>query len=409
MRTAYLDCASGISGDMTLAALVDAGVPFEEIAAAVDSLQLPTCKLVRSTVKRRGFRATQITVEYEPQKKHRHLHHIVEIIDRSALTDAQKEKAKAIFRKLAAAEAKVHGSTLEKVHFHEVGAIDSIADIVGAAVGFDLLGAERVIASPVPTGCGMIDMDHGRLRSPAPATAELLAGIPLAESDVPFELTTPTGAAILATLVDGFGPLPAMTIRATGYGAGSRDLPTQPNILRLIVGDSIVGDSAAVPQGRATDRILVLETTLDDVAPTVLGHVFGLLLDAGALDVQISAVQMKKNRPGQTLRVLARPEDAPRCEELLFRETPTLGVRRWEAERTILVRESATVTTSWGPIPGKVVRPAPGLVRFRPETDACRSVAAAFKLPLQEVLSAAERAYVPAAPPAPGPTELPQP
>ena len=230
MKIAYLDCASGISGDMTLGALVDAGVDLNALNAGIQTLGLPSVRLVASSVKKKGFRATQITVEHEPEHKHRHLHHITAMIDGSALTAPQKDLAHRIFRRLAEAEAKVHNSTIEKVHFHEVGAVDSIADIVGAAIGWDLLGAERIVASPVPTGQGFIEIAHGRCAIPAPATAELLKGIPLAASSVECELTTPTGAAILATLVDAYGPVPSMTIgahRLRRRSEGSRQ-PGQP-------------------------------------------------------------------------------------------------------------------------------------------------------------------------------------
>src|SRR5689334_7415708 len=236
MRIAYLDCASGISGDMTLGALVDAGADLAAIQAGIDSLGLPGCRLVRTEVKKKGFRATQITVEYEPEHKHRHLHHIVAMIDGSTLSDRQKDLAKRIFQKLAEAEAKVHGSTIEKVHFHEVGAVDSIADIVGAAIGFDLLGVERIVCSPVPTGHGFVEIAHGRCSIPAPATGELLKRVPLAALDVEGELTTPTGAAIVTSLAGEFGHVPSMVVERIGYGAGQKDFP-QPNILRLLIGE----------------------------------------------------------------------------------------------------------------------------------------------------------------------------
>src|SRR3954469_7393357 len=238
MRIAYLDCASGISGDMTLGALVDAGADLALIQNGIDSLGLPSCRLVQTEVKKQGFRATQINVESEPEHKHRHLHHITAMIDGSALTARQNELATRIFRKLAEAEAKVHGSTIEKVHFHEVGAVDSIADIVGAAIGFDLLGIERIICSPIPTGHGYVQIAHGRCSIPAPATGELLRGIPLATLDLEGELTTPTGAAIVAALADDFGPLPAIAVQQIGYGAGQKDFP-QANILRLLIGAPI--------------------------------------------------------------------------------------------------------------------------------------------------------------------------
>ncbi|MEM6330517.1 MAG: LarC family nickel insertion protein, partial [Planctomycetota bacterium] len=227
MKIAYLDCASGISGDMTLGAMVDAGVDLEAIQAGVDSLAwpagTPNCRFATRQVKKCGFRATQVTVEHEPEHAHRHLHHITAMIEGSRLPPRQKELATAIFTKVGEAEALAHGTTIEKVHFHEVGAVDSIADIVGAAIGWDLLGVGRVEASPIPTGTGFVQIAHGRCAIPAPATAQLLRGVPLADFAPEGELTTPTGAAIAATVVDAFGPLPAMTIQDIGYGAGQKD------------------------------------------------------------------------------------------------------------------------------------------------------------------------------------------
>src|SRR3954467_12454068 len=249
MRIAYLDCSSGISGDMTLGALVDAGADLAAIQSSIDSLGLPSCRLLRTEVKKQGFRATQITVEHEPEHKHRHLHHITAMIEGSALSERAKTLAKRIFQKLAEAEAKVHGSTIEKVHFHEVGAVDSIADIVGAAIGFGLLPIKRIICSPIPTGHGFVEIAHGRCSIPAPATGELLRGIPLASLDVEGELTTPTGAAIVAALPNDFGPLPAMVVDRIGYGAGQKDFD-HPNILRLLIGEV---DSATGSAGQSVE------------------------------------------------------------------------------------------------------------------------------------------------------------
>jgi uncharacterized protein (TIGR00299 family) protein len=391
MRIAYLDCSSGISGDMTLGAMVDAGVPLEKLQEAVGSLGLPGVKLVASEVKKHGFRATQISVEHEPQQKHRHLHHIEAIIHGSGLTPNQKEIARKIFRRLAEAEAKVHGTTVEKVHFHEVGAVDSIADILGAAVGWELLGAGRLIVSPIPTGTGRITIAHGECNIPAPATAELLRGIPLAESAVPFELTTPTGAAIVATLADGFGPLPAMTIDKIGYGAGQRDLPQQANILRLLVGEAAVnGDTAS---GESQDTVWVLETNLDDVSGEVIGHCIARLWAAGALDVYTTAIQMKKNRPGVKLSVLCREESMTGLEGIVFRETGTLGIRRWQAARSVLPREIQQAVTPWGPVDGKLSRLMDGSIQFAPEYESCRRIAEEHKVPLRDVYSAAQQAF----------------
>jgi pyridinium-3,5-bisthiocarboxylic acid mononucleotide nickel chelatase len=388
MKIAYLDCSSGISGDMTLGALVDAGVPLEKLNDAVASLGLPGCRLVAREVKKHGFRATQVTVEYEPEHTHRHLHHILKLIDAGRLSARQKDTARRIFAKLAEAEAKVHGTSVEKVHFHEVGAADSIADIVGSAVGWDLLGVERIECSPVPTGSGRVRIAHGEVSVPAPATAELLRGIPLAESAVQAELTTPTGAAILATLVDAFGPLPAMKIQRIGCGAGQKDLDEQPNLLRLLVGEMV----GSAPGGEA-DQVCVLETNLDNLSGELVGYAIGRLWDAGALDVYTTAIQMKKNRPGVKLSVLCRPADADAMEAILFRETTTLGIRRWTAARHVLQRQAHRVETVWGPIEGKLGWLGDGTPRFAPEFESCQRIAAERGIPLRDVYEAAQRAF----------------
>jgi pyridinium-3,5-bisthiocarboxylic acid mononucleotide nickel chelatase len=387
MRLAYLDCSSGISGDMTLGALVDAGIPLEKLNDAVASLGLPGCRLVAQEVKKRGFRALQVTVAYEPEHAHRHLHHILALIDGGRLTTRQKDIARRIFTRLAEAEAKVHGTTVEKVHFHEVGAADSIADIVGAAVGRDLLGVERIVASPVPTGVGRIKIAHGEVSVPAPATAELLRGIPLAESSIQAELTTPTGAAILATLADSFGPIPAMRIEQIGCGAGQKDLEEQPNVLRLLVGEAVGDDT------HENDPVCVLETNLDDLSGELIGYCIGQLWEAGALDVYTTPIQMKKNRPGVMLSVLCRPSDADAVEAILFRETTTLGVRRWTAARHVLPRQAHQVQTPWGPVEGKIRWLKDGTARFAPEFESCRRIAAERKTPLGDVYEAAQRAF----------------
>jgi len=387
-RLAYLDCASGISGDMTLGALVDVGVDLKQLNEAVASLGLPGCRLVATQVQKRGFRATQVTVEYEPEHAHRHLSQIVAMIEGGRLSQRQKALAVRIFTRLAQAEATVHGVGIEEVHFHEVGAADSIADIVASAVGFDLLGFDRIVASPIPTGTGKVKIAHGECSIPAPATAELLRGIPLAESSIPFELTTPTGAAILATLVESFGPMPAMTIEQIGCGAGQRDLEQQPNVLRLLVGETSAADSPA------EDRpVWVLETNLDDVSGEMIGYCTGRLWDAGALDVYTTAIQMKKNRPGVKLSVLCHADELAEIEAVLFAETTTLGVRRWQVDRHVLSRSPHTVQTSWGPIEGKVAMHEGGLARFSPEFESCRQIAVEQGIPLSNVYEAARKAF----------------
>ncbi len=391
MRFAYLDCASGISGDMTLGALVDAGADLAVIQAGIDSLGLAGCRLVASEVKKRGFRATQIVVEHEPEHSHRHLHHITAMIDGGNLSPRARDLATRIFRKLAEAEAKVHGSTIEKVHFHEVGAVDSIADIVGAAIGFDLMGIERIVCSPVPTGHGFVEIAHGRCSIPAPATGELLRGVPLAPLDVIGELTTPTGAAIVAALANEFGPLPSMTVEHIGYGAGQKDFP-QPNILRLLLGTRTAG-SANSEHRPHVESIVVLETNLDDCPGDAIGHAMERLFAAGALDVAVTPIQMKKGRPGLLLSVQAQPADADALEAILFQETTTLGVRRQQVLRTVLERESCEVTTPWGAITGKIAYLPNGVVRFTPEYEACHRVSTEHGLPLADVLVAARQAF----------------
>jgi len=385
MRIAYLDCASGVSGDMMLGALVDAGVDLAAVQTGIDSLGLPSCQLVTAEVKKRDFRALQLTVEHEPEHAHRHLHHIVAMIEQSTLTPRQRELALDIFNRLATAEAKVHGSTIEKVHFHEVGAVDSIADIVGSAIAWDLLDVDRVVCSPIPTGTGFVQIAHGRCSIPAPATGELLRGVPIAASIVEGELTTPTGAAIVATLVDAFGPLPAMTISATGYGAGQKEFE-HPNLLRLLVGES----SDALAPG---DQIVLLETNLDDTPGEAVGYCTEQLWQAGALDVATSALHMKKGRPGVLLSVQCKPADADRLAEIVFRETTTLGLRRSTLERQTLPRRAVTVSTDWGEIDGIVASLPGGTERFSPEYASCCEIADRQNMPLQAVYAAVRQAF----------------
>jgi hypothetical protein len=391
MRIAYLDCASGISGDMTLGALVDAGADLAAIQAGIDSLGLAGCRLVASEVKKRGFRATQIVVEHEPEQAHRHLHHIAAMIDRGQLTPRARDLAMRIFHKLAEAEAKVHGTTIDKIHFHEVGAADSIADIVGAAIGFDLLGIERIVCSPVPTGHGYIEIAHGRCSIPAPATGELLRGIPLAPLAVEGELTTPTGAAIVAALATGFGPLPPMTVDRIGYGAGQKEFP-QPNILRLLIGTQTTSITSGnhLPQ---VESIVLLETNLDDCPGDAIGHAVERLFSVGAVDVAVTPIQMKKGRPGVLVSVQARPDEADALEAVLFAETTTLGVRRIAVLRTVLAREPHEVVTPWGPIAGKIAHLPNGSLRFAPEYEACHRVSAEHGMPLAQVVAAARSAF----------------
>ncbi|MGI9456974.1 MAG: nickel pincer cofactor biosynthesis protein LarC, partial [Aeoliella sp.] len=300
----------------------------------------------------------------------------------------QRELATAIFHRLATAEAKVHGSTIEKVHFHEVGAVDSIADIVGSAIGWDLLGVDKVVASPIPTGTGFIEIAHGRCAIPAPATAELLTGIPLADFAPEGELTTPTGAAIIATLTSEFGPLPAMTIEKIGNGAGQKEFD-HPNLLRLVVGDS----SAASASSSDTDEIILLETNLDDTPGEQIGHCAEQLWLAGALDVSLTALQMKKGRPGVLLAVQCQACKADLLEEIIFRETTTLGLRRQTVERRTLPRRHLEVETPLGTLRGTVAKLPGGSERFSPEYESCRRAAEKTGVSLAEVYAAVCKGY----------------
>jgi uncharacterized protein (TIGR00299 family) protein len=313
------------------------------------------------------------------------LHHITEMIDASTLSERQKELAKRIFTRLGEAEAKVHGTEIRKVHFHEVGAIDSIADIVGSAIGLDRLGVDRIYCSPIVTGSGQIEIAHGRVGVPAPATAELLKGIPLARCGVSAELTTPTGAAIVATIVDEFGPLPTMVVNAIGYGAGTKDFKEQANLLRLFVGET--------ENAMLADQVWVLETNVDDISAEIVAHCTTLLAEAGALDVYSTAIQMKKNRPGTKLTVLSPPNLVNKLEKILFRETGTLGVRRWLASRHKLDRQPQPVETKWGTIAGKLALLGDGTCSFSPEFESCRQAAEQHQVPLKEVYEAARRAF----------------
>ncbi len=369
---------------MTLAALIDAGVDVAAIRAAVASLNLPDVRVVVEPVVRCGFRALHVRVEHPEQHVHRNLHDINSLIDNATgMTPAQKDLARRIFLAVARAEAKVHHAALDQVHFHEVGAIDSIVDIVGAAVGFDLLGAAEVVCSPVPPGRGHVHIAHGVCSVPTPGTAELLKGIPLVDVPVAAELTTPTGAAILSTLVDRFGPLPDMTLESIGYGAGTRDFTDRANVLRLFVG-------VAAPKDAETDQVLILETNLDDVTGEIIGYTRQKLLAAGALDVFSQSIQMKKDRPGTLLTVISRPADREKLEEILFAETATFGIRHRVVERSIRQRRAVEAVTPWGPVRGKLGWRSNGDVVFTPEFEACAEIAALHGVPLREVFRAAE-------------------
>lgn len=383
MRVAHFDPFSGISGDMTLGALLDAGVPVQPVLDGIASLGLPV-QLKVEKVRKGGFAATHVKVETPHEHKHRHLHHIEAIIDQGKLSEKQRDLARRIFRRLGEAEAAAHGMDLKKVHFHEVGALDSIADIVGSAIALDLLGVEKFTCGPVAVGGGMVKCEHGMMPVPAPGTVELLKGVPLRPCGIQAELTTPTGAAILTTVVSEFLDQPALTIETIGQGAGTKDFPEQPNVLRILIGQASPGRQPGV-DGLDHDAIYLLETNLDDIPAEVIGYCFDQLFAAGALDVYTTHITMKKNRPGVMLSALTDAATLAAVEEVLFRETGTLGVRRVRMERDKLHRKAVTIETPWGPVRGKVAWREGQQGRFSPEYDDCARIARDQGIPLRDI------------------------
>jgi uncharacterized protein (TIGR00299 family) protein len=389
MRYGYFDCFNGAAGDMILGALIDAGCPLETLQDVVAKLSLPGVTLTAEKVQRHGLAATLARVEVEPgsQKVHRHLPEIVRIIDAAGLDPQVAEKANLVFQRLAHAEAGVHGIAVKQVHFHEVGAADAIVDIACSCAGLAALGVERVGCSPIPTGSGTVTCQHGILPVPAPATAQLLRGIPITGGEEVGELTTPTGAALLTTLAGEFGPLPDMTIEAVGCGAGAREGQQRANILRLFVG------RCAAPDEGDQDTVTVLEAQVDDTTGQSLAYTCERLLEAGALDAYIVPIIMKKGRPGQLLTALGRPGDVPKLEALIFTETSTFGVRRYDARRAKLTRRHVTVETCYGPIRVKLGERGGKIAQAWPEYEECVAAARSAGVPLREVRQAALQAW----------------
>lgn len=385
MKIAYLDCYSGVAGDMLLGAMLDAGLDAERFRAEIAKLGIDGVEVQADKTIRRGITGTDVKVVTGHDHAHRHLSTIEKIIDGSAIDAAAKETAKKIFRRLGEAEAAVHGISIEKVHFHEVGAVDAIVDICGAAIGLAMLGVEKLYCSPLNLGSGTVKAAHGVMPVPAPATARLVKGLPTYSDGPTVELTTPTGAAIVSTLCESFGPMPPMSIDAIGYGAGDKDFPDRANMLRLVI-----GESSAAPE--ATE-ISVIEANIDDMSPEWAGYARTRLLEEGALDVTLTPSFMKKDRPGYMLSVLAQPADRDRLADLLFAETTTLGVRYYAAQRRVLDRSSVAVSTPYGEVRVKVASES-GVVRnFAPEFDDCRRLAEQNKAPLKQVWHAANLAY----------------
>lgn len=380
MTICYLDAFSGISGDMTVGALLDAGASFDGLNAALTSLGTGATFRVEKT-KRRGIAASKFHVEGGESKSHRHLSHILKMIDAAPLSSRVKQTSSAVFQRLGEAEAKVHAMPLEKVHFHEVGAVDSICDIVGACFCFDALGVDAIWSGPVNLGSGTVNTEHGLLPVPAPATAELVTGKPVYSSGPEMELTTPTGAALVSTLAEHFGVLPAMSISASGYGAGTRDLPGQANVLRVLIGE--------IQHTPESTTVSIIETNIDDANPQILGYTMERLLENGALDVTLTPIFMKKNRPGTTLTVIAAPENRESLAQLILRETSALGLRIYTAERRVLARQITEVETPHGKVRIKVS--ASGA--FTPEYDDCRRIARETGLPLKQIMADATLAF----------------
>jgi uncharacterized protein (TIGR00299 family) protein len=437
MRIAYLDCFSGISGDMFLGALVDAGVSAKLLEDAVVALDIGS-RLEISRVQRGGISATKVDVytlgekdlprevfqgqrlhdddghshghEHSHDHSHEHrsgshghshgrgLKEIRAIIERAAISTTAKATAIRIFEALGEAEAEIHGTSIERIHFHEVGAVDAMVDIVCAAVGAESLAVEEWICSPLNVGGGTVKCAHGTLPVPAPATLKLLKDAPVYSSGPQVERVTPTGAAIVKTLTSRFGTLPAMKIEKAGYGAGTREFSDHPNVLRLTIGEVTIADSEAIVQPSASstenETITVLEANLDDLSPQVLAYAMERLLAEGALDVFSVPIQMKKSRPGALLSVLVKPGDADRLTRLIFAETTTLGVRRREEQRQTLSRRWETVQTEWGPVRIKIANMNGSISNYAPEYEDCRSLAEAQQIPLRTVIQEAIQQYL---------------
>jgi uncharacterized protein (TIGR00299 family) protein len=425
MRIAYLECFSGISGDMFLGALLDAGVPFELFQETVAGLDIGA-QLEQSRVDRAGVTATKFDVvvngrkdlpreefwaqhagseESEPQLAHKHSHdqqngrsltEILRIIAAAPISDYARRIADEIFLALGAAEAAVHNVSVEQVHFHEVGAADAIVDIVCTAVGAEALAVDQFFASPLNVGGGTVACAHGIMPVPAPATLQLLKNVPIYSGDIQKELVTPTGAAIVKVLVSSFGPRPLMTTERIGCGAGARNFPRHANVLRLTIGEAQAVTDArnSGDDGTEEEQIAILEANLDDLNPQLIGYIVDLAFAEGALDVFTAPVQMKKNRPGTVLTVLARPEHEGKLRALLFRESSTLGVRTRHEKRYALPRRHEAVVTPWGEVRMKVARLNGAVHQYAPEYEDCRRIAAEHRVPLKTVMQEAIRLYL---------------
>ncbi|HEX4228356.1 MAG TPA: nickel pincer cofactor biosynthesis protein LarC [Bryobacteraceae bacterium] len=381
MKVCYFDPFSGISGDMTVGALLDAGADWTGVESALSSLNIGASFRVEKT-KRRGMAASKFIVEGGEQKAHRHLPQIEKIIRAGDFAPSAQEKAVAVFRRLGEAESKTHNVPIEKAHFHEVGAVDSICDIVGACVAMDLLGITEVHSSRINVGSGTVQTEHGVLPVPAPATAELLKDCPVYSAGPEFELTTPTGAALVSTLATGFGGVPPMRVISQGFGAGDKDFPAQANILRVLIGE---------PSGASeATTVSVIEANIDDSTPQVLGFAMERLFAAGALDVTLSPIFMKKSRSANTLTIICSHDKTEELAAIVFTETTTLGLRIHQAERRVLARHLAEVEIPFGKIRVKYTNET----NFTPEYEDCRRVALERGVPVRTVIAEANLAFL---------------
>ncbi len=387
MKILYFDCFSGVSGDMIVGAFLDLGLPFDFLQAQLNTLGISDFKVSQGRLEKHKLSAAKFNVEVSEDKAHRHLHHIYDIIDASGLSLRVKEIARDAFRRLAEAEAKIHNSTPEKVHFHEVGAIDAIVDIVSAAIGYDYFNPDRIFVSEIPPGTGAARSAHGIIPIPAPAALEILKGFPLDMTPLKGERVTPTGAAVIASLAarhGGYAPVPAMIPEKVGYGAGDKDFEDRPNCLRLILGQAVI----AATMG--SDTIEILETNIDDMNPQIFDHLLDRLYSAGAAEVFILPAITKKSRPGFLLTVLCKKELSAPLGDIIFEETTTAGIRYRRQDRWILARDEKAVATPYGKIRVKLLK-TKEQTRFQPEYDDCRRAAEEHQVPLQKIMETARR------------------
>ena len=382
MKTIFIDLISGASGDMFLGALIDAGLSAETLAERLEGLHLDEFELQSKKVRVKGFQATKVDVLVGKQPPERHLPEILEVINQSSIPASIKEQATAIFQHIGEVEAGIHNKSLDEIHLHELGGTDTIVDVTGTLLALEMLEVSRIQASPIPVGSGFIQGAHGQIPLPAPATVGLLDGLPIYGMDIQSELVTPTGAALLANLVDEFGPVPAMVLDKVGYGAGTRELPV-PNLLRVLIG------TPPASQAEEYQRLFTLETNLDDQNPEIYPYLMEQLFQAGALDVCLIPIQMKKNRPGTQIQVLTSPGQAQALKNILFQETTTLGIREQPVDRYALPREIHQVITAYGQVSVKVSRIPGGEIKISPEYEDCRILALEKNVPLRDIYQAA--------------------